>query len=87
MLKKVTVEEAQARLKELILEMTPADEVAIMIHETEVARLLPIKPRRPEPGLCKDMIIEISPDFDEPLDEMKKKKIDEAGSTTRKKLY
>ena len=72
MLKKVTVEEAQARLKKLILEMTPGDELAIMNHETEEARLSPIKPSRPEPGLFKDILIEISPDFDEPLDEMKK---------------
>lgn len=74
MLRMVTIAEAQERLRELIHEMTPDDEVAIMSQGTEVARLLPVvpaKPRRPELGLFKDILIEIAPDFDEPLDEMK----------------
>lgn len=70
----ISVEEAQTHLKDLIAGMTPDDEVVITLNNKAVARLVPpntVPGRRPEPGLCKHLIIEIAPDFDEPLEEMK----------------
>lgn len=40
---RVTIEEAQRRLKELIAALKPDDEVIITRDDKEVARLLPIK--------------------------------------------
>jgi antitoxin (DNA-binding transcriptional repressor) of toxin-antitoxin stability system len=72
----VTIEEAQARLKEIIRQMTPGDEVVITDYHQPVARLVSeqpktAKPLRPGPGLCKGAIVYMAPDFDAPLDDMK----------------
>lgn len=71
----VTIEEAQANLKELIHRMTPGDEVVITENEQVIAKLVsepPPKPRlRPGPGLGKGMITFIDEDFDAPLEDMK----------------
>ena len=72
----ITVEEAQATLKELIRRMAPGEEVVITENQQPIARLVsqPAKaPRssRPGPGLCKGMITYMSPDFDAPLEDMK----------------
>jgi prevent-host-death family protein len=72
----ITVDEAQAKLKELIRQMTPGDEVILTENQQPVARLVsePSRPptaQRPGPGLCKGMITYIAPDFDAPLDDMK----------------
>ena len=70
----ITIEEAQTKLKALIASISSGDEVEITMNDKVVAKLVaptPVKARRPEPGLCKDLILEISPDFDEPLEEMK----------------
>jgi antitoxin (DNA-binding transcriptional repressor) of toxin-antitoxin stability system len=70
----VTIEEAQAKLKELVRQLAPGDEIIITENHQAVARLRsgsehPIK--RPPPGLGKGSVLFMSPDFDEPLDEMK----------------
>lgn len=70
----ITLEEAQARLKELVQQLAPGDEIIITENQQAVARLRgesdhPIK--RPPPGLGKGSILYMAPDFDEPLDEMK----------------
>ena len=71
----IPIEEAHAHLKELIEGLSPGDEVLITMNHKVVAMLATPKPsnhsERPAPGLCKAMILEISPDFDEPLDDMK----------------
>ena len=72
----VTLDEAQARLKELIHQLHPGDEVVITENHQQVARLvseLPRagKPSRPGPGLCKGEIVYMAPDFDAPLEDMK----------------
>jgi prevent-host-death family protein len=72
----ITVEEAQARLKELIHQLAPGEEVIITENQQPVAKLVseppkPAKPPRPGPGLCKGMITWIAPDFDAPLEDMK----------------
>lgn len=69
----ITVEEAQASLRELIHKLTPGEEVVITEDQRPVAKLVanePIPPR-PSPGLGKGSILYIAPDFDEPTEEMK----------------
>ena len=70
----VTIEEAQAKLKELVHQLAAGDEIIITEEHKTVARLRseseqPV--RRPPPGLGKGSILQMSADFDEPLDEMK----------------
>lgn len=72
----VTVEEAQARLKELIAKLAPGEEVVIVEDERPIAKLVGEFPLtkgtlRPPPGLGKGMITYIAPDFDAPLEDMK----------------
>lgn len=72
----ITVDEAQAKLKELIHRMAPGDEVVITENQQPVAKLVsePARPQakqRPGPGLCKGMITYIAPDFDAPLDDLR----------------
>jgi prevent-host-death family protein len=72
----ITVDEAQANLKELIHRMAPGEEVILTENQQPVAKLVsePGKPpvkQRPGPGLCKGMITYIAPDFDAPLEDMK----------------
>jgi antitoxin (DNA-binding transcriptional repressor) of toxin-antitoxin stability system len=55
----VTIEEAQATLKDLLHNLSPGDEVIITENHKPVARLLsePAKTRQPRrPGNCKGMI-------------------------------
>lgn len=70
----VTIEEAQAKLKELVHQLAPGEEIIITEQHKTVARLRgesaqPVK--RPPPGLGKGSIIHMADDFDEPLEEMK----------------
>jgi antitoxin (DNA-binding transcriptional repressor) of toxin-antitoxin stability system len=72
----ITIEEAQAKLKELIHQLAPGDEVIITENQQPVAKLVneqpkPTNPPRPGPGLCKGMITYMAPDFDAPLEDMK----------------
>lgn len=71
----ITIDEAQNRLKELIRELAPGDEIVITEDQKPVAKLVsqapaPPKPR-PAPGFLRDMITYIAPDFDAPLEDMK----------------
>ena len=72
----ITIDEAQAKLKELIHQLAPGEEVIITENQQPVAKLVneqPTlrKPTRPGPGLCKGMITYMAPDFDAPLDDLK----------------
>jgi antitoxin (DNA-binding transcriptional repressor) of toxin-antitoxin stability system len=72
----ITIEEAQARLKDLIHELAPGDELIITENQQPVATLVSAVPKakpaqRPPPGLGKGMITFIAPDFDAPLEDMK----------------
>lgn len=70
----ITVEQAQAQLKELIDRLAPGEEVLITENQQPVARLVGERPaarQRPAPGLGKGMITFIAPDFDAPLEDMK----------------
>jgi len=55
----VTIQEAQAKLPDLIHKLMPGDEVVITENNLPVAKLVSEKPvvrPRPEPGLCKGMM-------------------------------
>jgi prevent-host-death family protein len=71
----ITVDEAQAKLKELIDKLAPGEEVIITENHQPVAKLIgeSSKPKtpRPGPGLGKGMITYMAPDFDAPLEDMK----------------
>lgn len=79
----VTLEEAQAKLPELIENLIPGQEITITIRGEPVAQMKKAvrettssspettKPSRPGPGLCKGMITYIAPDFDAPLEDMR----------------
>lgn len=61
----VTIEEAQAKLPDLIHNLMPGDEVVITENNQPVAKLVSEKPAvrlRPQPGLCKGMITIVADD-------------------------
>ena len=70
----VTLEEAQARLPELVAGLKPGEEVVITSAEAPVARLVgeskpAAQPRRL--GTMKGTVIHVAPDFDAPLEDFK----------------
>jgi prevent-host-death family protein len=70
----LTVQEAQARLSELIHNLQPGDEVVITENDQPVARLVSTgqrqqTPRRP--GTLRGTVQYMAPDFDAPLDDFK----------------
>jgi prevent-host-death family protein len=67
----VTLEEAGARLAELIESAKHGEEILILRDNIAVARLVPVKPERKprEPGSAKGLILYMADDFDAPLDE------------------
>ena len=61
----VTIQEAQAKLSDLIHKLMPGEEVLITENNQPVAKLMSEKPpvsQRPGPGLCKGMITILSDD-------------------------
>jgi antitoxin (DNA-binding transcriptional repressor) of toxin-antitoxin stability system len=67
MLTSITIEEAQASLKDLIHKLNPGQELIITENEQPIAKLIsePQKSQqRPGPGLCKGMITIIAEDED-----------------------
>ncbi len=79
----VTIEEAQARLPEIIQHLRPGEEITITADGEPLAQVKKAgqasrQPQpgtaqspRPGPGLCKGMITYMAPDFDAPLEDMK----------------
>ena len=70
----LTVEEAQARLKELIANLSPGEAIVITDNQQPVAKLIGERPAqlpRPAPGLGKGSILYMAPDFDDPLEEFR----------------
>jgi prevent-host-death family protein len=68
----ITIEEAQAKLKEVIDKLAPGEELIITDNQQPVARLIANRSSgkpRPAPGLGKGSILYMAPDFDEPMDE------------------
>ncbi len=70
----ISVEEAQSKLRQLIDQLAPGDELVITDNEVAVAKLVSQRSAplpRPAPGLGKGSILYVAPDFDEPLEEFK----------------
>ena len=70
----ISLEDAQSRLKELVENLAPGEEIVLTDNQQPVARLiggLPARPPRPAPGLGKGSILYMAPDIDEPLEEFK----------------
>lgn len=71
----VTIEEAQARLLEIIHRMQPGDELTITEDDRPVARLAAAKPALEsgprKPGSLRGTVLYMAPDFDAPLDDFK----------------
>ena len=72
----ISIDEAQSKLRELIRQLAPGDEVIITENEKAVARLVgqapaSVRPPRPGPGVCRGQIAYMAPDFDAPLEELK----------------
>lgn len=71
----VSIQEAQAKLSELIHRLTPEQEVVITENDQPVARLVSPQGRtqRPprHPGTLRGTVKYMAPDFDAPLEEFK----------------
>jgi prevent-host-death family protein len=70
----VTVQDAQARLPELIERLAPGEELVITRENKPVAKLvgqvkLTRSPRRP--GTLRGTVLYMAPDFDAPLEDFK----------------
>jgi prevent-host-death family protein len=68
----VTIEEAQAKLAELIDKITLGEEVIITRNQQPVAQLVPLPAVKPQPvfGSCKGMLTIVAED-DEHLEDFK----------------
>lgn len=70
----ITIDEAQARLSELIEQLKPGEELVITRDDRPVAKLVgQLKPSR-EPrklGTLKGTVLYMAPDFNAPLEEFK----------------
>jgi antitoxin (DNA-binding transcriptional repressor) of toxin-antitoxin stability system len=70
----VSIEDAQSRLKDLIAQMTPGDEIFITDGDRTIARLIAEVPCEKRPrrlGTLKGTVLYMAPDFDAPLDDFK----------------
>ncbi|MGH7194403.1 MAG: type II toxin-antitoxin system Phd/YefM family antitoxin [Candidatus Saccharimonadales bacterium] len=71
----VTIQEAQARLPELIHRLTLGDEVVITEDDRPVARLVQSTPtpqrQRRQLGTMKGTVLNVAPDFDAPLEDFR----------------
>ncbi|HET6883400.1 MAG TPA: type II toxin-antitoxin system prevent-host-death family antitoxin [Pirellulales bacterium] len=71
----VTIEEAQARLPELVHRLTTDEEVVITENNQPVARLVKSapksQPRRRQLGTMKGSVRYMAPDFDAPLEDFR----------------
>ena len=71
----ISIQEAQAKLTDLIHHLTPGDKVVITENNQPVARLVPTaaapvrKPR--QPGTLRGTVVHMAADFDAPLDDFK----------------
>jgi prevent-host-death family protein len=68
----VTIEEAQAKLSEIIAQLAPGQELTITRDDQPVAKLIGAAPppRQPrQPGSARGMILFMAEDFDAPLED------------------
>jgi antitoxin (DNA-binding transcriptional repressor) of toxin-antitoxin stability system len=69
----VTIEEAQAKLQEIIQHLNPGEEITIIDHGEPLAQVRRSERKSwpCEAGTAKDKILWIAPDFDAPLEDFK----------------
>lgn len=71
----ITLEEAQARLAELVERLAPGEAVLITRNNQPVAKLVGEASTSPKPsrmlGTLKGTILHMAPDFDAPLEDFK----------------
>jgi prevent-host-death family protein len=67
----ITVEEAQTKLKELIRQLAPGEEVVITENQQPVAKLVGAQRAERKLGTLKGTVLYMAPDFDAPLDDFK----------------
>ena len=69
----VTIEEAQAKLSDLIHGLQSGEELVITENNQPVARLVATTPSRPKRklGTLKGTVLYMAPDFDAPLEDFK----------------
>jgi prevent-host-death family protein len=70
----ISVEEAQAKLKQLIDRLAPGEEIVITENQQPVAKLVgaPVQQRKPrQPGSLRGTVLYMAPDFDAPLEDFK----------------
>lgn len=69
----VSIQEAQAKLSELIHQLMPGEEVVITENNQPVARLTAATPSRPgrKLGTLKGTVLYMAPDFDALLEDFK----------------
>jgi antitoxin (DNA-binding transcriptional repressor) of toxin-antitoxin stability system len=70
----ITLEEAQAHLKDIIAGASPGEELVITEDQKIVARLIiapPHESKPRKPGTLKGTVLYMAPDFDAPLEEFK----------------
>jgi antitoxin (DNA-binding transcriptional repressor) of toxin-antitoxin stability system len=69
----ITIDEAQAKLPEVIENLTPGEELIIIQHGEPVAKLARTSTKQwpCKAGSAKDSILWIAPDFDDPLEDFR----------------
>ncbi|HEX4132825.1 MAG TPA: type II toxin-antitoxin system prevent-host-death family antitoxin [Pirellulales bacterium] len=69
----ISIQEAQAKLPELIHRMLPGDELLITENNQPIARLVPATAVRPQRklGTMRGTVLFTAPDFDAPLEDFK----------------
>ncbi len=71
----VTIEEAQAKLSDLIHKLQPDEEVVITENNQPVARLMlansPAQRKPRQSGTLRGTVLYMAPDFDAPLEDFK----------------
>jgi prevent-host-death family protein len=68
----ITIQDAQARLKELIDKLAPGEEVIITDNQQPVAKLVGARSAESKLGTMRGTVLYMAPDFDEPMDELRK---------------
>ncbi|HLW66922.1 MAG TPA: DUF2281 domain-containing protein [Gemmataceae bacterium] len=68
----VTLDQAQAALKQLIGKLGPGDEIVITENDQPVARLVPsTASAQRKLGTLKGTVLHMAPDFDSPLEDFR----------------
>ena len=69
----ISLQEAQAKLSQLVHALAPGEEVVITENEAPVARLVasPAPPSARKLGSLRGTVLYMAPDFDAPLDDFK----------------